>query len=70
MPFPKWHSQDVFGAEAENHFIDDWEDGALASCCGVNLAGLIGGRVAFAFPKTAQGDAFSAGPENHFIDNC
>jgi hypothetical protein len=43
---------------------------ALASCCGVNLAGVYRGLVLLLrFPKTAPGDAFGAEAENHFIDD-
>ncbi|MGB9032512.1 MAG: hypothetical protein WCC27_20480 [Acidobacteriaceae bacterium] len=50
--FPETGPGDAFGAEVEHCFVDDWEDGALASCCGVNLAGIYRGLgLVLRFPK-------------------
>jgi hypothetical protein len=61
---------DAFGADAENHFIDDGEgDGVSFLLWGEPGGSLSGVGFASAFPKTAQADAFGAEAENHFIDD-
>jgi len=67
---PKMAQGDAFGAEAENHFIDDGKgDGVSFLLWGEPGGSLSGVGFASAFPKTAQADAFGAEAENHFIDD-